>query len=353
MFILQKRKENNKKDYFCFMILVTGGTGLVGSHLLYELVKDNQKVRAIYRSEEKLQMVKKVFSYFTEDVSTLFNKIEWMEADILDVPLLTHAFQDITKVYHCAALISFDPKEYHKLRKTNIEGTANIVNLCISNTIKKLCYVSSIATLGNNEDNSFIDEETFWNPEGKNNVYGITKYGAEMEVWRGTQEGLDAVIVNPGIIIGAGFWNSGSGLLFKKVHNKLRYYVTGTTGYVDAKDVVTVMLQLMQSNIINQRFVLVAKNLSFQQVTEMTAKYLKVKAPQKRASSLLLEIAWRADWLKSFLTGKPRSLTKQNATTALTITNYDNQKIIKALDFKFIPIEKSIEQVAELFLKEV
>jgi nucleoside-diphosphate-sugar epimerase len=334
------------------MILVTGGTGLVGAHLLYELVKNNQKVRAIYRNEEKLQSVKKVFFYFTEDVSTLFNRIEWIKADILDTPVLTEVFQDITHVYHCAALISFDPKEYHKLRKTNIEGTANIVNLCISNAIEKLCYVSSIATLGNHEDHSLIDEETFWNPEGENNVYGITKYGAEMEVWRGTQEGLDAVIVNPGIIIGAGFWESGSGLLFKKVHNKLRYYVTGTTGYVDVKDVVTIMLQLMQSNIVNQRFIIVAKNLSFKQVTEVAAKYLKVKAPQKQASSLMLEMAWRADWLKSFLTGSSRSLTKQNAVTALSVTDYSNQKISKALDFHFTPIEKSIETVSTLFLKE-
>ncbi|QRM88362.1 NAD-dependent epimerase/dehydratase family protein [Lacinutrix sp. WUR7] len=334
------------------MILVTGGTGLVGSHLLYELVKNDQKVRAIYRNEEKLHTVKKVFSYFTEDVSTLFNTIEWIKADILDIPVLTEVFKDITHVYHCAALISFDPKDYHKLRKTNIEGTANIVNLCLANTIEKLCYVSSIATLGNPEDNSLIDEETFWNPEADNNVYSITKYGAEMEVWRGTQEGLDAVIVNPGIIIGAGCWKSGSGLLFKKVYSEFPYYVTGTTGYVDVRDVVASMLQLMQSNIINQRFVIVAKNLSFKLFTEIAAKYLKVKAPQKRASSLMLEMAWRADWLKSFLTGKPRSLTKQNAVTALSVIDYSNQKISKALDFHFIPMEKSIEMVTALFLKE-
>ena len=334
------------------MILVTGGTGLVGSHLLFELVNNNQKVRAIYRNIEKLQAVKKVFSYFTEDVTTLFDKIEWLEADILDIPLLTEAFKDITHVYHCAALISFDPKDYYKLRKTNIVGTANIVNFCIAKNIEKLCYVSSISTLGNNEDNSLIDEETFWNPEADNSVYGISKYGAEMEVWRGTQEGLDVVIVNPGIILGAGFWDSGSGLLFKKVYNKLPYYVTGTSGYVDVKDVVQCMLLLMKSNIINERFTIVAKNLSFKKFTEIAAQYLKVKAPKKKVTPIMLEIGWRADWLKSFLTGRPRSLTKQNAATVFTITDYDNQKIIKALDYTFLPIEKSIETVSEQFLKE-
>ncbi|MDO6595494.1 NAD-dependent epimerase/dehydratase family protein [Oceanihabitans sp. 2_MG-2023] len=334
------------------MILVTGGTGLVGSHLLYELVKNNQNVRAIYRNEEKLESVKKVFSYFTEDSTSAFNKIDWIEADILNIPALTEAFKGITHVYHCAALISFDLKDYYDLRKTNIEGTANIVNLSIANTIKKLCYISSIATLGNKEDNSLIDEDTFWNPETDNSVYGITKYGAEMEVWRGTQEGLDAVIVNPGIILGAGFWNSGSGLLFKKVQNTIPYSATGTSGYVDVKDVVQCMLQLMKSDIRNQRFIVVSENLSFKDFIEIAAKYLQVKAPKKQVTPFLLQIGWRADWLKSFLTGKPRSLTKQTAATALTLANYNNQKIIEALDYAFIPIEKSIKKVSEQFLKE-
>ncbi|MFD2543259.1 NAD-dependent epimerase/dehydratase family protein [Lacinutrix gracilariae] len=334
------------------MILVTGGTGLVGSHLLYELVKNHQKVRAIYRNKAKIEAVKKVFSYFTEEVNILFNKIEWIEADILNIPQLTEAFTGITKVYHCAAFISFDVKDYYALRKTNIEGTANIVNLSIANNIEKLCYVSSIATLGNKEDGSLIDEDSFWNPEAVNSVYSITKNGAEMEVWRGTQEGLDAVIVNPGIILGAGFWHSGSGLLFKKVNNKLSYYTTGTTGYVDVKDVVQCMVQLMTSSIVNQRFIVVAKNLSFKQCTEIIAKHLHVKPPKKQATPLILAIAWRADWLKSFFTGKPRMLTKQNASSALSITNYNNQKIKEALDFNFTPIEKSIENISKSFLKE-
>ena len=199
------------------MILVTGGTGLVGSHLLFELVHTNENIRAIYRDEAKQVLVKKVFSYYSEESNLLFNKIDWVKADLLDIPTLTEVFTGITHVYHCAALISFDPKDYHKLRKINIEGTANIVNLCIANTISKLCYVSSISTLGKKENHSHINEETHWNPDADNSVYGISKYGAEMEVWRGTQEGLKTVIVNPGLILGPGLWNSGSGLLFKEV----------------------------------------------------------------------------------------------------------------------------------------
>ncbi|MDB9961107.1 NAD-dependent epimerase/dehydratase family protein [Oceanihabitans sp.] len=334
------------------MILVTGGTGLVGSHLLFDLVNTNQSIRAIYRDEAKLVLVKKMFSYYSEESNLLYNKIDWVKADLLDIPTLTEVFTGITHVYHCAALISFDPKDYHKLRQINIEGTANIVNLCIANTISKLCYVSSIATLGKKDDNSIIDEETHWNPDADNSVYGITKYGAEMEVWRGTQEGLNAVIVNPGLILGPGLWNSGSGLLFKEVHQGLPYYVTGTSGYVDVKDVTECMIDLMNSDITNNRFILVSENLSFKQFTEITSRYLGVKAPRKSVTHLMLQIGWRCDWVKSFITGKPRRLTKQTAASALTIKNYSNKKIKDTINFKFTKIESSIKSISEQFLKE-
>ena len=173
-----------------------------------------------------------------------------------------------------------------------------------------------------------------------------------MEVWRATQEGLDAVIVNPGLILGAGFWNSGSGLLFKQVYDGLPYYVTGTSGYVDVYDVVNIMIQLMNSSFKNERYVIVSENLSFKQFTELAAKHLHVKAPQKSVTPLMLQIGWRIDWLRSFFTRKPRRLTKQNAASALTITNYNNAKIVEALSYNFKPINKSIALVSELFLKE-
>jgi nucleoside-diphosphate-sugar epimerase len=334
------------------MILVTGGTGLVGSHLLFELINNNEVIRAIYRDEAKLDLVKKVFSYYSEEINFLFKKIDWIKADLLDVPTLTEVFDGITHVYHCAALISFDPKDYHKLRKNNIEGTANIVNLCTANTISKLCYVSSISTLGKENDNNLIHEETHWNPEADNSVYGITKYGAEMEVWRGTQEGLNAIIVNPGLILGPGFWDSGSGSLFKEVYRGLSYYVTGTSGYVDVKDVVKCMTLLMNSDISNNRFILVSENLSFKKFTEVASRYLDVQAPQKAVSPIMLKIGWRIDWLKSFITGNPRRLTKQVAASALTIKNYDNKKIKDIIDFDFTKIESSIKSISEQFLKE-
>ena len=337
------------------MILVTGGTGLVGSHLLFQLLKSNMAIRAIYRREKTLKRVKHVFSYFSDDAETLFNKIEWIEADINNIPQLQAAFKSITHVYHCAAFVSFEPDKYRLLRKINIEGTANIVNLCLSHKVEKMCYVSSIATIGHQSNpEKLIDEHTEWNPEDDNNVYAITKYGAELEVWRGTQEGLDAIIVNPGIILGAGYWNGGSsGNMFKRMHNGMSYYTTGITGFVDVWDVVNAMQWLMTSTIKNEGFILVAESLSFKTVQTKIAEALEVKPPTKEAKPWLLGIAWRLDWLNQKLFGKRRSLSKQAAKSTIRISKYDNTKLKNALDFEFKPINTSIDEVSQLFQKDL
>ncbi|XMO88426.1 NAD-dependent epimerase/dehydratase family protein [Algibacter sp. AS12] len=333
------------------MILVTGGTGLVGAHLLYKLASDNKKVRAIYRNKQKISNTKNVFSCYSGYSDTLFNTIEWVEADLLDVPALMDAFAGVTKVYHCAAFVSFEPDKYQLLRKTNIEGTANIVNLCISGNIEKLCYVSSIATLGNTLNNTEITEDTIWNPEDDNNVYAITKYGAEMEVWRGTQEGLDAVIVNPGVILGAGIWRYGTGNLFKKAKKGFKYYTSGTVGLVAVDDVVDIMIALMDSEIKNERFILVAENWTYKTFLNALANAVNTKPPTKQASKSLLNIAWRMDWLKHKLTGKRRLITKHLAKSLTTETHYSSAKIKTALNYKFKAVDKTITVIGNLYLK--
>jgi len=335
------------------MILVTGGTGLVGSHLLYKLTLKGYTVRAIFRSKDKIAAVKHVFSYYTDNVDVLFSKIEWVKANINDIPSLTTAFLNITKVYHCAAFISFDTNDYYALRRINIEGTANIVNFCLSNAVEKLCYVSSIATIGDAENNAIITENTHWNPEEEHSVYAITKYGAEMEVWRGTQEGLNAVVVNPGIIIGSGFWRSGSGSLFKRIYKGMPYYTNGVVGYVDVNDVVCIMLELMESDLQNNRYILISENLSYKDFFIKVATQLGVKPPKKEASKMMLNIAWRMDWLRAFLRDKRRRLTKNASKSITTISNYSNEKIVAELQYNFKSTDESIAQTSQLFLKDL
>lgn len=335
------------------MILVTGGTGLVGSHLLYKLIEKGYKVKAIYRSKKKLDIVKHVFSYYTTNVDDFFSKIEWVEADLNNIPLLTEAFKGVTHVYHCAAFVSFEPDKYHLLRQINIEGTANIVNLCVSNAVKKLCYVSSVAAIGHSETSDIeITENTEWNPEADNSVYAITKYGAEIEVWRGTQEGLNTVIVNPGVILGGGIWRYGSGSLFKFIYKGMPYYTNGVTGYVGIKDVISMMVQLMESSIKNERYILVSENLSFKEFAEKVAQRLQVAPPKKEATKMRLQLAWRLDWLNHKIRGKRRRLSKQMASNISNKNYYSHAKIVTDLNLSFKPIDDSIIETSQQFLHD-
>ena len=337
------------------MVLVTGATGLVGSHLVYKLVSNGIPVKGMYRRAKKLELVKNVFSYYSDDAQALYNQVEWVESDINDIPSLQKAFENVTHVYHCAAFVSFEPDKYHQLRKINIEGTANIVNLSISNGINKLCYVSSIAAIGHNPNPDVpITEKTEWQPEADNSVYAITKFGAELEVWRGSQEGLDVVIVNPGIIVGPGYWHGGgSSSLFKSIYKGMSHYTTGITGYVDVYDCVEAMIKLIEGDVKNERFILVAENLSFQQFQEKVAVALGVEPPKKEASPSLLAFAWRVDWLRNKLLGKRRKLSKQMARSAQSKSLYNHSKIKDTIEFSFNDLDTSIKKTAELFLSDL
>ncbi|MFK5889613.1 MAG: NAD-dependent epimerase/dehydratase family protein [Flavobacteriaceae bacterium] len=333
------------------MILVTGGTGLVGSHLLYHLCLSKQKIRAIYRNKAQIAKVENVFSYYTDAIKPLFKKIEWVEACVEDVPSLTLAFKDITVVYHCAALVSFNPKDYVKMRRTNIKGTANMVNLSIDFGVKKFCYVSSIATLGEAINSKKITEENEWSSTHKSG-YAITKYGAEQEVWRASQEGLNVVIVNPGVILGPGFWQSGTGLLVTNIYKGLKFYALGITGFVGVNDVAKVMIALTESKLHSQRYILVSENLSFKCVFDTIATVLQVKKPRIRVTKFLGSLAWRLDWLKSFLTGKPPLFTKDSSRSLVEKTFYCSKKIEEALNLKFKPISNVITDMAKFLKKE-
>ncbi|MBT8261360.1 MAG: NAD-dependent epimerase/dehydratase family protein [Bacteroidia bacterium] len=334
------------------MVLVTGGTGLVGSHLLYFLLKKGIDVRAIHRKSSKLEAVRRVFSYYTKDADSLFDKIEWMEANITDIPALEDAFHGVTHVYHSAAYISFHPKHFRKLKKANIDGTANIVNLSLAHKVQKLCHVSSIATLGSTIDGSLISESTPWNPEEDNNVYAITKYGSEMEVWRGTQEGLDSVIINPGVIMGSGHWHSGSGAIVKMVAKGTKYYTEGGVSIVDVRDVVHAMIKLMDSDIINERFVLAGENITYKVLLSQLANSLGVSAPKKSISKWKLDGLRKLDWLSSKLSGSRRRLLKSTVDSMYKKSYYDGSKISKFVDFTYTNSEETLRRVGKNYLKD-
>lgn len=330
------------------MVLVTGATGLVGSHLVLHLLENGDDVSAIYRSEKSIEKTKSLFELYQKE--ELFAKINWIQADINDIPSLEIAFQNIEYVYHCAAFISFEPTDEEKIRKINIEGTANIVNFCLAKNVKKLCYVSSIAALGDlPEHEKIITEETDWNPEKPHSDYAISKYGAEMEIWRGQQEGLEVVVVNPGVIFGIGDWNQGSGKIFTTVAKEYKYYTKGSTGFIAITDVVEIMSLLMKSAISGERYVLVAENIIFQDLIDTIAESLKVKKPTAYAKKWMTEIAWRLDWFRAYLFFSKRKLSKAVARSLHSTDLYSNKKIMQELGFEFTPIKPFIKEIARYY----
>ena len=311
------------------MILVTGGSGLVGNELIKQLLQAGKNVRAIYNKTA------------LHDFNTA--NLQQLQCSILDVVRLEVAMQGIEQVYHCAAMVSFNPVRRNEMFKINVEGTANVVNAALDAGVQKMVHVSSVAALGRIREDRPIDETMNWTEETSNSKYGQSKFLAEMEVWRGISEGLDTIIVNPVIILGAGDWNNGSSQIFKSVYNGFPWYATGTTGFVDVRDVTRAMIELMNSNITAQRFILSAHTRNFADVFGLIAKAFDKKPPHKKITPLLAQIVWRLEAVKSFFTGKDPLVTKETATTALAKADFDNNKLKKYLpQFIYHGIEETI-----------
>lgn len=324
------------------MILVTGANGLVGSYLCRELLKQQVHVRALKRPESSLRLV-----------ADIADKIEWVEGDINDIMALEDAMQDVANVYHCAGAIAYTPKRAQHVMRVNQQGTENVVNIALDKQIKKLIHVSSIAALGRTgKSGEHVNEEAPWNMKHLSTPYAQSKFAAEREVWRGIAEGLNAVIINPGLILGAGNWNSGSSKLFETVYKQFPYYTEGITGYVDVRDVVRIAIALMNSEIRNERFVLVSENVIFRDLMFMMADSLGVKRPSKHAGKFLSDLAWRMEWFKSLFTDTEPTVTRQTARIANSITYFDSKKIEQALQYKWIPVQQTIAETAQSFLRE-
>ncbi len=332
------------------MILVTGATGLVGAHLLFSLVSQGKQVRALKRKGSDTEKTKSIFAVYSNHYLSLFNQIEWVEGDVRDVFSLVDALKDVNQVYHCSALVSFRASDKQLLHETNVEGTRNLVDAALESKVDKFCMISSIGALGTPEQgDTVVTENTPWSPEDKHSNYSLSKFHSELEVWRGVAEGLNAVILNPSIILGAGFWDKGSSLLFNTVANGISYYTKGITGYVDVQDVAKAAIALMESDISGERFIISAENCSYEYIFKTIAKYLDRKPPHKYATPQMTNMAWRLAAVQR-LWGKEPNFTRETARSAHSIHHYDNQKIKDAIGFQFKPIEQSIKEIAEIYL---
>lgn len=323
------------------IVLVTGASGFVGSHLVRYLSAKGHIIRALYRSRKP-----------TDEMLQLPG-VSWMYADLLDIYDVEDAMQGVTEVYHCAAIVSFKKEDKEQLLHFNTESTAHVVNEALLQGVRKMVYVSSIAALGRSKEGTPITEEEQWEESKYNSVYADSKHRAELEVWRGQGEGLEAVVVNPGIIIGEGDWDTGSASLVRVVHKEFPYYTSGINAWVDVTDVVNAMYMLMHSDITGERFIVSAGNFSYKDVFTQLAHAMNRKPPHKLAGPFMSSIVWRLSTLKSILTGKPSTITKETASTAQRKAMYDNTKLLKMLpDFAYTPFKATIERIARAYMSE-
>ena len=321
-------------------ILVTGSAGLVGTELVRQLLERDVRVKALYNKNNLKNFNNQLLSIH--------------QCDLLDVNALEEVMQGVSEVYHCAGLISFSPSSRNALYKKNVEATANVVNASLNAGVKKIVYVSSVAALGKKRDEQAINEKMYWTPETGNSLYAQSKYLGEMEVWRGIAEGLQAIVVNPSIIIGAGDWNSGSSAIFKKVYDGIKWYSEGVTGFVGVKDVCKAMILLMESDITAERFILSAENKSYKDVLFNIADGFKLPRPQKKVTPLLAGLIWRLEHYKSMLTLKDPLITKETAASALDKAYFDNSKLLKFFpEFKYEELNDTIAQTCKKLMKQI
>ncbi len=322
------------------MILVTGASGFLGGELVKKLVANGESVRIIKRNNSDLAHLK-----------SIIDKIEVKEADILDVPALEDAFENIDQVYHTAAIVSFNKKSIAQMYKTNIEGTANVVNVALSSKLKKLIHISSVAAIGG-KPNELITEETKWEDNEWTSNYGITKQMAERQIFRGIEEGLEATIINPGIIVGIGHDENKSTMnLLNRISNqKMPFYTNGINGFIDIDDVVNISIQLMQGNYNKEKFIAVSENWSFKQYFESIATILGVPAPKRALNTWTSSLFYNGDALLSFLNpSRKRSITKENVKIALEQFSYSNQKVKNTLNYNFIPMQETIQKIVKKY----
>jgi dihydroflavonol-4-reductase len=323
-------------------ILVTGGTGFLGSYIIKALIEKGYYVRAIKRASAKLP------SYISKEI---FDKVEWVEGDILDVISLEEAMEGIDNVIHAAAVVSFVKRDRRRMYQVNVEGTSNVVNVALEKNVNRLVYISSVAALGRTAHGGHVNEDRKWEESRMNTHYAKSKFKAELEVWRGSGEGLSTVILNPATTIGFGDWNQGSCAIFKNVYNEFRWYSPGINGFVDVEDVARATVLLMESSYTEERFIVNSENWLFRKLQNVMADQFGKKRPALKTSRLLMGIAWRLEKIKSFISGKRPFLTRESARVAYSKTYFENDKILKALPgFSFTPLQESIQKSCEKYL---
>ena len=326
------------------MDLVTGATGILGSHVLFSLAKRGHRVRAAKRPASDISRVQELFRYYSGNSPRLFDLVEWVDLDVLDYPAIEECISGVTNVYHCAGLVSFDPADRKRLFRVNEQGTRNIVNACLHAGNVNLCHASTIGTISNS-DHPVLDESVFWKKSGSESDYALSKYGAEREVWRGIEEGLDAVIVNPGVIIAPVFWEQSSGRIFRKCFSGNPYYTTGSAAYISASDTAEAMISLTEGRHFGNRYILAEGNYDLRFILTRIQENFGRRPPLISVPKSVMYTMASLMRFFGIFTSKPPVLTKSLVNSAYNRQIYSNSKIKEVLGFSFEPVPDVLDKV--------
>lgn len=332
------------------MILVTGATGILGRVIVLELLKQGKKVRATKRKSSNINDVKHSFQFYTENPEEFFNKIEWIDVDFDDIDSLKTALINVEEVYHCAAKVSFHPDDRKEMYHSNIVGTRNLLFACENSSVKKFCFVSSVAVLDGTDENGKVTEDSNFNPKLHHSKYAKSKHFSEMEVWRASAEGLKTLIINPGVIIGSGNWQSSSGEIFG-TFEKFPYAMSGSSNYVDVRDVANIAIALMERNIFGERFLIISENKKLVEVANLIRQKLG-KSQAKVLPKWILNVGYVLNLLLGWLIPPLRLLNRINIQAVTSHHLLSNNKIKDRLDYQFIPITESIDFHLKNYLKD-
>lgn len=334
------------------MILVTGGTGHLGAHLLYQLVQKNKPVRALFRNQLQLENTRKIFALYEPEPENLLSKIEWISGDVTDYFSVLEALKDISVVYHTAGVVSFNNRDNKRLEEVNSKGTANIVNGCLEMGVGRLCHVSTIATLGETATQMNKNEDLIWNQGESASAYAKSKFRGEMEVWRGIYEGLNAVIVNPSVIIGPGMWMGPGKNILESVSKGFKFYPPGSTGYIDVRDVAKIMILLAEGETKGERFILNSENVSYKSIMDLIAEQMNTRKPTKEVTQGMARMALLIEKMRAFFTGTLPRISLNTLEIAFENLAYSNEKIKKNPGVHFISVADSIALTVKLYREQ-
>ncbi|SHF17580.1 NAD-dependent epimerase/dehydratase family protein [Chryseobacterium takakiae] len=323
------------------MVFVTGATGILGRVIVLELLKKGKNVRAAKRATSNLDEVKHSYSFYTENPDDFFNKIEWINVDFDDIQSIQDALKGVDEVYHCAAKVGFNPDDAKEMYHTNVKGTQNLLYACENSEVKKFLHVSSVAVLDIDNENGELDEDSDFNPKEDHSAYAISKHLAEMEVWRASAEGLNVVIINPGMIIGSGSWGKSSGDVFPTME-KNGFTFSGGTSYADVRDVAEISVELMERNIFGERFIIISENKRYAELAKQIRKELGLKEA-KVLTKFQLNMGIVANMLFGWLIPQLKMVTKSNVEAISRMKIISNKKVKERLNYTFIPLEETID----------